>query len=288
MKINEVCNATGLTKKAIEYYQQKKIIDPKVDESGYREFNESDIERLKQVSVLRSLGLSVPEIKKILDSKFTKEELRKCIIRKQLENELSNKQTQLLEELSDSKNIEKINAEIIELNKKKSIKERLLEVFPGFYGRFFVSHFSRFLEDPIKTEEQEEAYKIIINFLDEVESPKITDEIMSKFEEAMDFWTDERIAEVEDRKQESIENPEKFLEDYSEIIEQYQNFKESVEYQSSSYGQLMEIMKSFCETSGYNDIFIPAMRRISPSYEQYYQKLLKVNEKFVERFPDFK
>jgi len=240
------------------------------------------------VSVLRSLGLSVSEIKKVLDSKFSKEELRKCIIRKQLENELSNKQTQLLEQFSDSKNIGKINAEIIELNKKKSIKERLLEVFPGFFGRFFVNHFSRFLEDTIKTEEQEEAYKIIINFLDEVESPKITDEIMSQIEEAMDFWTDERIAEVEDRQQESIENPEKFLEDYSEIIGQYQDFKESVEYQSSSYGQLMEIMKLFGETSGYNDIFIPAMRRISPSYEQYYQKLLKANEIFVERFPDFK
>ena len=44
MKINEVCNVTGLTKKAIEYYQQKEIINPKLDESGYREFNESEIE----------------------------------------------------------------------------------------------------------------------------------------------------------------------------------------------------------------------------------------------------
>ncbi|WP_352418886.1 hypothetical protein [Proteiniborus sp.] len=80
------------------------------------------------------------EIKKVLDSKFSKEELRKCVIRKQFYNELSENQTKLLEKLSDGKYIEKINAEIIELNKKKSIKERLLEVFPGFYGRFFVSH----------------------------------------------------------------------------------------------------------------------------------------------------
>jgi DNA-binding transcriptional MerR regulator len=74
VKINEVCNVTGLTKKAIDYYQQKEIIDPKFDESGYREFSESEIERLKQVSAFRSLGLSVAEIKKILDSKFSKEE----------------------------------------------------------------------------------------------------------------------------------------------------------------------------------------------------------------------
>lgn len=104
----------------------------------------------------------------------------------------------------------------------------------------------------------------------------------------MDYWTDEKIAEAEDRKQESIENPEKFLEDYSEIIKQYKDFKESAEYQSSSYGQIMEIMKSFGEASGYNDIFIPAMRRLSPSYEKYYNNLLKANEIFIERFPEFK
>lgn len=288
MKINEVCNATGLTKKAINYYQKKKIIDPKIDESGYRQFNEFEIERLKQVSILRSLGLSVLEIKRVLDSKFSKEELRKSVIRKQLENELSEKQTQLLEQLSDGKNIEEINKEIIELNRKKSIKEKLLEVFPGFYGRFFVSHFSQFLEEPIKTEEQRKAYKVIVSFLDQVDPPEISDEIMSQFEEGMDFWTDEKLKEVEEKRQQNIENPEEFLDEYSETVKQYQAFKESSEYKSSPYGQLMEVMKSFGQTSGYNDIFIPAMRKLSPSYEEYYQNLLKANEVFKERFPDFK
>lgn len=288
MKINEVCNATGLTKKAINYYQKKKIIDPKIDESGYRQFNEFEIERLKQVSILRSLGLSVLEIKRVLDSKFSKEELRKSVIRKQLENELSEKQTQLLEQLSDGKNIEEINKEIIELNRKKSIKEKLLEVFPGFYGRFFVSHFSQFLEEPIKTEEQRKAYKVIVSFLDQVDPPEISDEIMSQFEEGMDFWTDEKLKEVEEKRQQNIENPEEFLDEHSETVKQYQAFKESSEYKSSPYGQLMEVMKSFGQTSGYNDIFIPAMRKLSPSYEEYYQNLLKANEVFKERFPDFK
>ncbi|MBW4827541.1 MAG: MerR family transcriptional regulator [Clostridiaceae bacterium] len=288
MKINEVCNATGLTKKAINYYQKKKIIDPKINESGYRQFNEFEIERLKQVSILRSLGLSVLEIKRVLDSKFSKEELRKSVIRKQLENELSEKQAQLLEQLSDGKNIEEINKEIIELNRKKSIKEKLLEVFPGFYGRFFVSHFSQFLEEPIKTEEQRKAYKVIVSFLDQVDPPEISDEIMSQFEEGMDFWTDEKLKEVEEKRQQNIENPEEFLDEYSETVKQYQAFKESSEYKSSPYGQLMEVMKSFGQTSGYNDIFIPAMRKLSPSYEEYYQNLLKANEVFKERFPDFK
>lgn len=288
MKINQVCNITGLTKKAIEYYQQKKIVNPNVDENGYRHFSKYEVQRLKKVSIMRSLGLSVSEIKNILDAQFPKEELRKAIIKKQLENELSNKQLQLLGRLSDGKSIEEINVEIEDLNKKKSIKERLLELFPGFYGRYFVIHFSRFLEDSIKTEEQEEAYRAIISFLDETKFPKLSDELMNQFEEAMNFWTDERIDEVEGSKRESIQNPKKFLKDNSEMIQQYQDFKQSAEYQSSPAKELMEAMKSFGNTSGYNDVFIPAMRRLSPTYEEYYQDLIKANEVFVKRYPNYK
>ncbi|WP_415918179.1 hypothetical protein [Xylanivirga thermophila] len=131
-------------------------------------------------------------------------------------------------------------------------------------------------------------YKTIINFLDEVEPPEISNEIMSQLDEAMDFWTDDRIADIEDKKRQSIENPEKFLDDYSKAIREYQEFKKSEEYLSSIYEEVMEIMKSFGKVSGYNDIFIPAMRRLSLSYEEYYQNLLKANVVFLERFPDFK
>lgn len=105
-------------------------------------------------------------------------------------------------------------------------------------------------------------------------------------EEAMDFWTDDKIADVEDKKRQSIENPEKFLDDYSKLIREYQDFKESEEYLSSPCGEVIEIMESFGKASGYNDIFIPAMRRLSPSYEEYYQNLLKaMEESFKKQFP---
>lgn len=288
MQINEVCNLTGLTKKAIDYYEQKQIINPKVMENGYREFNEIEIDRLERVAVFRSLGLSVNDIKDILDSKMAKEELRKCIIKKNLENELSNKQTQLLEELSMDKDIQSIKIEIAELNKKKSIKEKILEMFPGFYGRFLISHFSKFLEEPIKTDEQNIAYKTIIKFLDNVEAINLTDEIMNEFEEAMDFWTEEKLGESELKKKEYIENPEVFIKEQSKMIEEYQAYKESEEYKKSSSGKIMEAMKTFGETSGYNDIFIPAMRKLSPSYEEYYKKLLEANEMFLKKYSNYK
>lgn len=54
--------------------------------------------------------------------------------------------------------------------------------------------------------------------IDEVDHPEISDEIMSQLDEAMDFWTEDRIAVVEDKKRQSIENPEKFLDYYSNAI----------------------------------------------------------------------
>lgn len=49
----------------------------------------------------------------------------------------------------------------------------------------------------------------------------------------MDFWTDDRIADVEDKKRQGIENPEKFLDDYSKVIREYQDLKEPEKYLSS-------------------------------------------------------
>lgn len=288
MKINEVCRLTGLTKKAIYYYEQKGIVRPKIMENGYREFCKVDVERLEKVAVLRSLGLSVMDIKDVLNSKFPKEELKKCVIKKNLENELSKKQTELLEALSMGVNIQTIIKGTEELNKRKSIKEKILEMFPGFYGRFFISHFDRFLKDPINTDVQIDAYNIIINFLDEVEPLNISDEIMDQLEGAMEFWTDDKLKEVEIEKQKNIENPEEFLKEQSKIIEEYQAFRDSEEYEESILGKIMGVMKSFGETSGYSEIFIPEMRKLSPSYDEYYKKLLKANESFIERYPDFK
>lgn len=288
MKINEVCSLTRLTKKAVDYYQQKNIIDPEINDSGYREFNEKEIVILNQISVFRSLGLSVGDIKKVLDSRFPKEELKKCIISKQWDNEIYEKQTQLLKELSEGTNIETIKIEIEELNKKKSIKVKLLESFPGFYGRFIAVHFSKFLEETIRTDQQINAYGVIISFLDEVDPPNISDEIMTEFEEAMNFWTDEKLIEADIKKKQSIENPEAFIAENSEFIKQYQLCKESEEYKSSAAGQLMEAMKLFGKTSGYNDIFLPAMRKLSKSYEEYCQSIRRANDVFLKEFPEYK
>ena len=68
MLINEVCKECNLTKKAIEYYGEQGLINPTVKENGYRYFSDTDVSKLKRISILRGLGLSVSDIRAVLEN----------------------------------------------------------------------------------------------------------------------------------------------------------------------------------------------------------------------------
>lgn len=65
MLINEVCKRCGLTKKAIEYYEEQGLTRPQIMENGYRVFSEDDVIQLNKIAVLRGLGISVSDIKTV-------------------------------------------------------------------------------------------------------------------------------------------------------------------------------------------------------------------------------
>ncbi|MBC7340757.1 MAG: MerR family transcriptional regulator [Firmicutes bacterium] len=68
MRIGEVAARTGLTKKAIRYYEAQGLISPQTDPgNAYREYSQDDVQRLQEISLLRDLGLSVPAIRQVLD-----------------------------------------------------------------------------------------------------------------------------------------------------------------------------------------------------------------------------
>lgn len=69
--MKEVCEKSGLTEKAIRIYMEQKLVEPQVEDGIYRKsyyFGEKDIERLKDISTLRSAGFSITEIKEMLDN----------------------------------------------------------------------------------------------------------------------------------------------------------------------------------------------------------------------------
>nr|PZN07489.1 MAG: MerR family transcriptional regulator [Caldicoprobacter oshimai] len=286
MFINEVCKITGLTKKAIEYYEEKGLITPRIEENGYRNFSSEDVVRLKEISVLRKLGLSIPEIRSVMDGENKKASLAKVKYQKDLELQQYDKKQELLSQLIEGENIEKIIEQLEELEKQQTIKEKLLNAFPGYYGYFLVLHFGRFLNEKILSGEQEIAYNNIIEFLDNVKTFKIPPELREFFEDAICFVDDELMESTIAEVVKAIENVDDYIEKNKDVLEQYIAYRSSEEYKQSLAYKIQNLLLEFHRTNGYYDVFIPNMRKLSTSYDEYFKKLEEANKRFMQRYPE--
>ena len=66
-KIEEVAVKTGLTKRALRYYEELELIIPKRTDASYRLYSEEDIENINRIKDLReSLGFCLNDVKVIL------------------------------------------------------------------------------------------------------------------------------------------------------------------------------------------------------------------------------
>ncbi len=75
MKINDVERITGLTQKAIRLYESKGLISVLRGENGYRIYSDENIEVLKHIKLLRSVGISISDIKLYLFGVISIDEL---------------------------------------------------------------------------------------------------------------------------------------------------------------------------------------------------------------------
>ena len=63
MKIKEAEERTGLTRKAIRYYEENGLIHPTQKENGYKDYDSRAIQRLLIIKKLRLLDFSVTEVR---------------------------------------------------------------------------------------------------------------------------------------------------------------------------------------------------------------------------------
>lgn len=84
MYINEISKKLKMTKKAINLYEEKGLIQPKKDDKGYRIYDDCE-ESLILIQQLRKLDFSIADIKKILISHdYTLFDQKKEIYQKQI------------------------------------------------------------------------------------------------------------------------------------------------------------------------------------------------------------
>lgn len=73
--IRDVMELTGISRRALHYYDEMGLLHPKREENGYRYYEEVDLERLQQILFFKELDFPLKEIRNILDDPaFCKED----------------------------------------------------------------------------------------------------------------------------------------------------------------------------------------------------------------------
>ncbi|RCX23445.1 MerR family transcriptional regulator [Fontibacillus phaseoli] len=288
MQIKEVCEVCRLTRKAVEYYEKQGLITPETAENGYRIYSEKEVKALQEIAVLRSLGIGVADIADIMESKDKKAVLEKC--RQQTKADLQVRASRLagIERLIEDYAYVHIAASSRNQGDEEeellSIKERLRNAFPGYYGLYLSIHFGRFLDQPAKTREQKEAYTHIVTFLDHLPELHFPAEIRGWLD-PFDNMTPSEIEDMQSAVNVKLENIEDYLEDHKHEISEYLRFRQSEPFKQSPAYLFQQQLVQFQQAQGYYEVFIPNMVILSPSYREYTESLNKANEYFLQKFP---
>ncbi len=78
MKINQVEQTIGITKKNIRFYEQEGLLKPVRIANGYRDYSPEDLERLQLIKLLRKLDIPIDEIRRLQEGSQT---LKDCLER---------------------------------------------------------------------------------------------------------------------------------------------------------------------------------------------------------------
>jgi len=284
--IKDVCRECGLTKKAVEYYERRGLISPEIGGNGYRNYSEKDIAALKEIGALRKLGIGIAEIKDILESSNKSAALVKIKHRIDLELEKAAARKECLERLIKNYDIERAIADIEnDIEKNFTIKEKMLQAFPGAYGTYLFMHFGHFLDGKIDTEEKERAYNKIVEYLDQVQDMEFPEELEKFLEEGFGRLEADIMESVNSSLMDSINDVDKYIEENRESIEKYLEFINSEEYKNSPAYKMKKLLMEFQQNSGYYDVFIENLKTLSDSYRGYLEKLHAANKVFLEKFP---
>lgn len=276
---SEVQNKTGLTRKAIEYYEEKEIIDPVRLENGYRDYSEKDVEILEKVALFTKLGLSLKEIREII---FDRGSLSSILRDRQYELSVEEKKKEILEMIVKCADKGDIDEKVKNLEMNDTIYKKLMNIFPGYYGQMFFSAYRPFLNEPLK-DDRRDAFEKFVGYLDSLPEFNLTDEEKEYLDRISSSFDMETLDEINRSKIDAVSNSKEWLEENREIIDEYEKYKNSDEYKNSEFKKLQDKLSKYMTDNNYYEVAIPLIRKFSPSYDDYYRKLLKANEDYLNR-----
>ena len=113
MKIKQVEELVGITRKNIRFYEEQGLLNVERAENGYREYHQEDIIRLQEIKLFRKMDISIEEMKLLFEKKKS---LQICLEQhlKELEHRkegLSKMQDMCERLILEHRSLESLNAE---------------------------------------------------------------------------------------------------------------------------------------------------------------------------------
>lgn len=137
MKTHDVEQLLGITKQALIYYEKEGLIKPTRNKNNYREYNQNDIELLQLILTLRSMGISIDDIKLILSGDLS---IRYCLKNKQEYFQQEKKKIEIIEnKITDY--IKRTKVTIV--NPKKDAEDN------GYIGLYYLDDQIKFCQNII-------------------------------------------------------------------------------------------------------------------------------------------
>ena len=271
MLLNEIANEVGMTKRAIKYYEEKGLLSVNKSNNGYRDYSPNDVDTLKRISVYRKLGVSVKDIKSLLENN-DKDVLVRIYNEKMQDKILQDNELNALKQFIEDNDVNKID----EMLDYQSVEDAIESLLPDKeWNDYFKSHFKPFLDIRLETPEQKQALRNILMYCDEttLKIPLIM-RISMKINSGVNKETrtaDEMIAYYRDMSEG----------EYSKLKEmtlQGVKIKSGILKYHPAFVAQRKLQKEF-QNKGYNDILIPNMIVLSPLYAEYKANLDKVDDK---------
>lgn len=259
MKIGDVTNKFGVSHRALYYWENVGILKSTRGENDYRYYDEENIQKIKQIVILRKLRLSIPSIQTI----FTSNELSKVIA-------------------VFSEHLDETKKEKEQLNALGLVLNQLLNMLKDRQDMDCIYHYLDTVQT-IETEELKAALKTVFSnpvqeiILQEQPEPVVD---MEKMDLSLELMTENEIPEVTEVVKRCYANTE----DVDKLLNFY-NFKRDLQMSGCRWWYKL-MQKDVCigvvnlAYTGRNSMAIRNLAYIDPDHNIYIFELLK------QRYPD--
>ena len=132
MKIKQVEELVGITRKNIRFYEEQGLLNVERAENGYREYHQEDVIRLQEIKLFRKMDISIEEMKSLFEKKKSlqiclEQHLRELEHRKE---DLSKMQGMCERLILEHRSLDSLNAEdcLEEIEKMEKEGARFMDV----------------------------------------------------------------------------------------------------------------------------------------------------------------